>query len=353
MELTVEDLRKLIREEIAPLKEVADRKVVAATPSDIPVKVRAEMWLRGAFFPPLLPTLPDCVKKDLSLTDAAGGYLVPDEYRAELIRRLPELSEVYPYVRRIPVSKDTGYMPRQAADVTVAWDANENDTASEWAGTSAFEQLAWNIHKLRVMTDVSLDLIEDSDPEVTTVLTDMMLKAIAAELDRAIVIGNDAANEPYGIYYRVKDDTNQIYNVNGALNYDKLVAIEHKVAAKYRKRGSFRWIMPDAVHAIVMRLKDSNGQPLVRRDVGSIAGPGAETLLGYLISLQEMNGRSTEIILGNVGYYYLFDRKQVSIESTYSGSKWEKDITTIKARLRCDGDVALTQAFAMGYGITG
>jgi len=334
--ITKDELRDLIGEivaaEIAPLKE-AERKDIPHQPGNaLTSEARLEKYLQDIVF-----------RKALSEgTDSAGGYLVPTEHRAELIARLPAISELYPYVTKLSVQRDAGTVPRLLTDVSVTWDSSENSSATESEPT--FEALSYTVHKVRAICTISQDLVEDSDPSISQVVTNLFVQAMAAERDRVIAIGNDDS-QPYGIYYRIPD-ANKV-DVSGSLTFDKLVELEHKLKKQYRMRA--RWIMGNTLHRIVMSLKDNNGQPLVKRDL-SAGGP--ETLLGYPISQQD-DLPDTWLGFGDLSRYYLFDRGLLSVQTDASGQAFEKDQVKVKIRERYDGDVALPEAFAAGLNITG
>ncbi len=334
--VTKDDLRDLIAEavaaEIAPLKEVERKDISHREGNLLTNEARLEKYLQDIVF-----------RKALSEgTDSAGGYLVPEQYRAELIARLPAISELYPYVTKLSVQRDAGTVPRLLTDVSITWDTSENSSATESEPT--FEALTYTVHKVRAICTISQDLIEDSDPSISQVVTNLFVQAMAAERDRVIAIGNDS-NQPYGIYYRVPD-ANEV-NVAGTLTFDKLVEVEHKLKKQYRRRA--RWIMGNTIHRIVMSLKDDNGQPLVKRDL-SVGGP--EALLGYPISQQD-DIPDTWLGFGDPSRYYLFERGVLSVQTDASGQAFEKDQVKVKIRERYDGDVALPEAFAAGINITG
>src|SRR3990172_7197950 len=145
-------ISEIISAELKPLTEVQRKEIPASIEKRLAPEVRLEKFLQDVVF-----------KKALSEgADSAGGYLVPVEYRAELIARLPAVSELYPYVTRLSVQRDAGTVPRLLTDVSVSWDSSENSGASE--SEPSFESLSYTVHKVRAICTISQDLVEDSDP---------------------------------------------------------------------------------------------------------------------------------------------------------------------------------------------
>ncbi|MHC4248338.1 MAG: phage major capsid protein, partial [Planctomycetota bacterium] len=54
-------------------------------------------------------------------SDAAGGYLVPDELRGEVVQRAKEASRLSKLVRRIGCRSNAVQVPTLATDVSVYW----------------------------------------------------------------------------------------------------------------------------------------------------------------------------------------------------------------------------------------
>lgn len=282
------------------------------------------------------------VTKALSeATDSAGGYLVPDDFRAEVVRRLPEGSELYPFVTVIPTKRDAGKIPKLSTDVAMSWDDTENAAFAD--SDPAFGQLSYTIHRMNAICRTSRELLEDSAVDLAGLLTQLFTEAVAAERDKVIAIG-DGSTQPQGIY---SASITQSVTV-GTLSYAKLVDIEQSLKKKYRRRA--RWVMSNTNVGRIKKLVDDNGQPVFHRD--PTAGFAA-TILGYPVSQQDDLPDHT-ILFGDLSYYYLFDRQQLGIETTtVGGDAFVKHQFYIKVWERLDGKLALEEAFAKGTGITG
>ncbi len=274
-------------------------------------------------------------------TDAAGGYLVPDELRGEVLLRAPELSELFPHARRVRVGSNGGAVPSLSTDIAISWDEAENAEFDE--SDPVFSELTYAIKRANAVCYTSRELVADSGPGVAELLTRLFSEAMAAERDRVIAVG-DGSDEPEGI----ASATLSSVAVGGSIDFGKLVEIECGLAKKYRRNA--RWIMNNTNVRRIMSLEDSQNRPLFVRDLKEGA---PARLLGYPISQQD-DLADGEIYFGDLSYYYWFDREQMGIETTTTGGNtFMKHQLGVKVWERVDGAVALAEAFIKGTGITG
>lgn len=285
--------------------------------------------------------------KALSESSAtAGGYLVPEGFRAEVIKRLPEAAELAPYVRSVPVVTDTGNLPSLATDISVAWNAGaDGENANFTESDPVLGSINWSLKRADAITKLSRELVNDGTPAVVEFVTGLFREAIAMERDRVIALGN-GSSEPYGIYSTSGIDE---VDVGGSLTFSKLVEIEQTLKKKYRTGA--RWLMNGTNLRRVYSLLDSQNRPIFMRDM--VGGIPESRILGYPVSQQD-DLTDDIIFFGDLSYYLWFDRGEMGIESSNeAGEAFQKHQTWIKVWERVDGKVALTEAFAKGSGITG
>ena len=310
----------------------------------VPTKAeRARAFLRAA----ILHADPcdETVRKALSEgTDSAGGYLVPTEYRAELIRRLPELSELFPHVRRVPVISDSGEYPKLDSDVTITWGRAENAAVTE--SDPAFTHLAWTVRNMSAITYLSRELVSDANPNIVETITALFSEAVAAERDKMIAIGGGSgSSQPEGIYSAAGLSS---VAVGGSLTYEKLVELKFTLKRKYHR--SARWLFSSTNLQRITSITDDNGLPIFRDAL--VAGE-TPRILGKMYSIQDDLPDSV-IFFGDLTHYLWFDRESMVIESTASGGDtFKKHQVAVKVVERCDGKLALSEAFAKATGITG
>lgn len=142
----------------------------------------------------------------------AGGYMVPNEYIAEMIEMIRAESIVgdlgATYLNNLsgaPVE-----FPKQTGGATAHWVA-ENSAITESQQT--FGQLTLSPKQVAAMTKVSNRLLKMSDPSVEAMVRRDIVKAISLAVDLAALRGSGTENEPMGIA-----------NTPGILNVDTVGA---------------------------------------------------------------------------------------------------------------------------------
>jgi HK97 family phage major capsid protein len=284
--------------------------------------------------------------KDLSgSTPSAGGVLVPEGFRQEVIRRLPEAAELAPHVRTVPVTTDTGSMPSLTTDISVTWrSAGGSENTAFGATDPVLGSVSWALKRADAITKLSRELVADGGPSVVQFVTDLFREAIARERDRVIAVGDGAA-EPQGI----AGTTLGAVAIDAAIDFGGLVAIEQSLPRKYRRRA--RWLMSGTNLQRIYSLADTQGRPIFVRDM--VGGVPEARLLGYPVSQQDDLPDDT-VWFGDLGYYLWFDRNEMGIESTNAGGDaFANHQTWIKVWERVDGKLGLPEAFVKGTGITG
>ena len=302
---------------------------------------RARAFLRSAIF----HSEPgdEIVRKALSEgTNNAGGYLVPTEYRAELIKRLPELSELFPFVRKVPVITDAGEYPKLDTDVTITWGRSENAAVTET--DPVFAHLTWTVRNMSAITYLSRELVSDANPGIIETITSLFSEAVAAERDKMIAIG-DGSTQPEGIYSAAGLSS---VAVGGSLTYAKLVELKFELKRKYHRNA--RWLLSSTNLQRVTSITDDDNLPIFRDAL--VAGESPR-ILGRPYSIQDDLPDSV-IFFGDLSHYLWFDRERMIIESTSTGGNtFAKHQVAVKVVERCDGKLGITEAFVKATGVTG
>ncbi len=190
-------------------------------------------------------------------SDSAGGYLVPDIIRGEILRIALDSSVVFSRARHIPMSSSRLEIPNEATGITVAWIAEKSTvTASEPA-------LGVNIltaKKLAARAVVSTELAEDSLVSVFPYLQTIFGEAIGRELDQESLEG-DGTNLS-GV--ESESARNTVGNITGTtILYSDLPAVMYGAGEQSTRLGA-AWFMSPAIFSTIVGLTDSNGMPIVQ-----------------------------------------------------------------------------------------
>lgn len=119
-------------------------------------------------------------------TAAEGGYIVPEEFTAEILAFARLSSLALQYCRIWPMSSDTRRIPAEDGAVSVAWTAEET-AATESEPT--LTEVALSATKLDAFGIMSNELLQDSSVDVVSWLTELFGEAIGQELDNQVFNG--------------------------------------------------------------------------------------------------------------------------------------------------------------------
>lgn len=112
--------------------------------------------------------------------DSEGGFLVPEEFHAEVMRISEDFGLVSRFAQMFPMSTDTMNIPVEASSVTVYW----NDEAAEVTDSEPSLNNAQLIAKnLTGITVASNQLLADAKVSVTEYLMTLFAEAMAGAID--------------------------------------------------------------------------------------------------------------------------------------------------------------------------
>jgi len=129
------------------------------------------------------------VKANLSEgTATAGGYLVPEEFAAEILRLAPEYGVARREARRIPMMSDVINIPAAGATGQSAiW---TNEAAQIKQTNPDYRQVVLTINKLAAIPKVTSELLADANVDTIQYLAMLISEAFAAEEDEQAFNGS-------------------------------------------------------------------------------------------------------------------------------------------------------------------
>lgn len=263
-------------------------------------------------------------------TDADGGYLVPDEFRATLIEHLLQSQTIRQYATVIPMEGKLLNIPKLTSDVKVYWGTENRAIATT---TADFGEMTLTPFRLNAIIYTSRELFDDSAISIFDVLRRRFVARVADEETKVFINGN-GTTQPKGI----DQETFRSVSAASALTPDHLTKAYYLLPEAYRAQA--RWLINSRVMEHLENKKDSNGQYLYPSLQGEI-----KTLKGRPVIVTDYVA-SSKIFFGDLSYYYIGDRQQVTMDvTTEAGDAWEKYQVGLRLVERVDGEVALTQAF--------
>ena len=253
-----------------------------------------------------------------------GGFLVPEEFRSELLRVPMEEGIIRPRARVIPMSTNTVQLPRVIdtshassvfGGVVGYW---TEEAGSYTASEPTFGQFELKAKKLTGYTQASDELVADSAIGLEQLLISMFGDAIRFYEEKSFIAG-DGAGEPIGILnadslISVAKETGQAPTT---INYENLVKMYSRMIQTSLNNAV--WVAhPDIIpQLLTMSLTVGTGGSAVY--VNNAAEGIPTTIFGRPILFSEhckTLGTVGDIFFADLSYYVIGDRQGVSIASS-------------------------------------
>lgn len=282
-----------------------------------------------------------------------GGYFLPEEFRAEVIREIVTIPVIRSRATVFPVGAMAGSMPKMAGAVKTYWEG-ENQAFTETTIGAGFDvelgQILWRVWRLDGLLRASRELFEDSGVNVGQLIITLFAEAIRAAEDKAFMTGS-GVGQPLGL--RNSAGVASIAQAGASLVIDDIIKLIYKLGRQYRPGATF--LLHNDIVRLVRLLKDTNGRPIwvEPAEFGGIADQGQPArLYGYPAIEQDdiptnlgAGTNESEIWFGSLRWYYVFDRQQLAVEATTEGAgAFEKHQQVVKVFERLDGELALDKA---------
>jgi len=281
-------------------------------------------------------------------TAAEGGNLVPTPLATEIWRILPDMSVMRKIARVIPMTSQTLDLNTLSARPYAYW---VSEYAEKTTTSAEFGQETLTAHDLVCLLPVTEQLAADANINVVSFITELFAEAIATEEDRTFFAGT-GTGQPTGVNTYTLGAT---VAAGGALTMDHIIALIDSVPQKIRNSASAAFVGHSYVKRLCRQLKDTANNYIWRdSSVGRMSGQTErlpDTLYGYPFYEQNDLAQS-ELYFGDWKYYIIGDRKTLEVRTTTEGGEsWRRNSIEIKAVVRVDGLLILTNALAKITGI--
>lgn len=255
-------------------------------------------------------------------TSAAGGFLVPQGFLTKITERLKAFGGIAGEAESI----DTGAgnpLPWPTVDDT----ANSGEIVAENAAPAGgadivFGQKTLGAYKYTSEGTggnpllVSFELAQDAAFDLETFVNQHLATRIGRKQATDFAVGS-GTGQPLGLLTGGTSSVIVASNVVG-MTYPNIISAIHAIDVAYRD-GNCKWIMNDAVMALIEGLVDSTGRPLLQVSTDGIAGPGVMTIRGYPVvidnALPAVYGAAAKtLVFGNIKAAYVIRRvKEVTM----------------------------------------
>jgi HK97 family phage major capsid protein len=254
-------------------------------------------------------------EKALSVgSDPDGGYLVPEEVEAGVMRALREASPIRAISAVRQVSSTSYKKPFAITGAATGWVAETGTRAQTNSPTLA--ELAFPTMELYAMPAATQTLLEDAAVNIDEWVAEEVRIAFAEQENTAFVSG-DGSNQPKGfLSYTTVAEASWAWDkigylatgVDGGLPVsdpaDMLIDLVYALKSAYR--GNAHWVMNRSTQAELRKIKDGDGNYIWRPS--DQAGQSA-TLMAFPIAetedMPEIASDSFSIAFGDFGRGYL------------------------------------------------
>lgn len=194
-------------------------------------------------------------------TGAAGGYVVPPEFRAKMV----ETMKFYGAMRQVSEVITT------ATGATLPWPTNddtanvgailaENTQVTEQDVTLGQQDIGAYMYTSKLVR-VSLQLLQDSVLDFENWLARKLGERIGRIQNTHFTTGTGTA-QPEGVQTNATIGKTGATGQTTSVTYDDLVDLVHSVDPAYRNSGRVRFMWSDATLGSVRKLKDTQNRPL-------------------------------------------------------------------------------------------
>lgn len=361
IQLTKEQLDALLKNTIAEYsKEVGMDKVdrkhgvfPSTTPEDyskLDKTARLNKWIKS-----IVSNNPSdlaFVKEMSEGTGSAGGFLVPTEFRQEIVRIAEQYGFVRKYANVFGTSLDSISLVAEAGMPTVAW-TGENAQIS--ASDASFANPTITVKKLAGITAMSRELFEDEKSNLSSYLSQAFGEQIAYKEDEAGLVGHADSGFSTGLLGFGTVVVDSGVGSISAVTADNLLDLAFSSSITDGERNGAMYIMHPTVLSYIRKLKDSSGSYIIQQP---IAG-GLPSIWGYPVVTSAVMPHTSAVadtkylIFCNPKRHLQFaDRQQVQIsvgkEGTVGANNlFEKDMLAVRVTER----VGLTGVLAGGVAV--
>lgn len=274
-----------------------------------------------------------------SSTDSAGGYLVPDDFIAELEKRAAQQVTVWPLLRKRPTSRLTVVKPEVTTYITVnkGTSANMNSatTATEITVTEpVFDTITWTMRDFDARMPLKLDLIDESPLNVYQELIDLAADGFAIEREREPLIGTGSANSrPTGLLDSSAAITT--FATSGADTVTEIMSSISQLPVRYRRNATIL-MSTQTIYHVAATLAENV------RDAGFLAG-----LMPPLKESEYVT--DGKLLIGDFNYYVVYYRYLMQVITSIAAERKTQEVVVTE---KWDGLPTITDAFRIGTGVT-
>lgn len=273
----------------------------------------------------------------LSSVGSTGGYLVSEDFQAEVIRDLAGFSVFRQVARVVRTGKDVMVFPTIKAPTaanakkgfparwTGDWGAQADQAGNATLSTQdqpTFGQERIQVHRYQPdAVEISLELLEDPDADVESILAEIMAETRGIDENAAFTEGT-GADRPLGITKESLTSVSSGAATTLAFNASAtkgLLALVGTLPPQYRQNASL--MMNSLTYTTALGLENATAQKNLvfpQPSQQMISGQMFGSLMTYRVAFNEympaIAANAYPIIFGDFRYYIIADRMELRVQ---------------------------------------
>jgi HK97 family phage major capsid protein len=199
-------------------------------------------------------------------TAAEGGYAVPEEQANKFLDLVQQNNSAIALCDQWTMETDTKNIPTIASGNTAYWPAELGTITSSDLATG---QVVLTAVKVAAITEISTELLDDSDPQIGQKVSEQLARDVSIAIDQAIYNGGLTGYTASGLNgFRDTTEYTDINTVastetNGdAISVDKILKAKKEIKNDYFVAGGSHLVINPSLEYKLQGLVDSNGRPL-------------------------------------------------------------------------------------------
>lgn len=242
----------------------------------------------------------------MSLTDTAGGYLVPFQLESSIIITSDgSMNAVRKLARKVIATGDKWHGVSAGA-TDWSWDDEAEEVSDD---ASTFAQPVIDIHKAQGFIPMSHEALSDGSNVLQEV--GRLLAFGKDSLEAAALINGSGTGEPWGIISALKGAAPPVIaaTTNNQFGIPDIYKLDEALPARYRQSSKSAWMANRAIWNKVDQFETTNGSKLFE---GVVGNPGR--LLGVnTYEAEAMDGALATgddycLVFGDFDHYVIADR---------------------------------------------
>jgi len=272
-------------------------------------------------------------------TASAGGYLIPDDWQADLIKRAAEPDGIWERITKRTTKRESVTQSEVSDYVTV----NQGTSAKSQSATSSdeiseteptFTEMTWTMRYFDAVYRTKIDMIEDSPVDVINQINEIIADAFKVKREYHPLRGAGSGSSlPQGLMDSGAGITE--VDVSDALTVSNLLGFMSNVPQRYRKQATLvvcSQIMFDAAEELASNIRS------------------AQFLTGMLPPFMESAYMPTnKILAGDLSKYVVYINRLMYMMTSDNASTFSKIMTFVE---KWDGQPTITDAFRIGTSVT-